>query len=160
LIDRSKTRRDVQSHRLTYPLAFASGGLLTLMVLFNGQWAKDGTALFASWMAHGTGTLAALLFLAVLRPGKTNGVAQPPFWAYFGGLSGALTVMLTSTAVNSPLALSGTLALGLVGQAAYSLMADRFGWFGLPRRAVDAQQIIAFGLVLVGGLILIFAEGV
>lgn len=49
-----------------FALAFASGGLLSLMILFNGQWAANGTALLASWMAHGTGSLAALVFLAGL----------------------------------------------------------------------------------------------
>lgn len=149
----------MQSRSLTHLLAFASGGLLTLMVLFNGQWAIDGTALFSSWMAHGTGTLAALVFLAFFGRSQAASPEKPPPWAYLGGLSGALTVMLTSTAVNSPLALSGTLALGLVGQAGYSLVADRFGWFGLPRRAISRQQLAAFALVLAGGLLLIFAKG-
>lgn len=149
----------MHSRSLTHLLAFASGGLLTLMVLFNGQWAIDGTALFSSWMAHGTGTLAALVFLAFFGRSRVSSPEKPPRWAYLGGLSGALTVMLTSTAVNSPLALSGTLALGLVGQAGYSLVADRFGWFGLPRRAISLQQLAAFGLVLAGGLLLIFAKG-
>jgi transporter family-2 protein len=152
----------MRGEKLTYPFAFASGGLLTLMVLFNGQWARDGTALFASWMAHGTGTVAALLFLAVLGRRGIGSTAKPkpPFWAYLGGLSGALTVMLTSSAVNSVLALSGTLALGLVGQAAFSLLADRFGWFGLPRRPIAARELLAFALVLLGGFVLIFAGGV
>ncbi len=147
--------------RSTYFLAFASGGLLTLMVLFNGQWARDGTALFASWMAHGTGAVAALVLLSVpgWRRGGSPAAVRPPLWAYLGGLSGAVTVMLTSTTVNSVLALSGTLALGLVGQAAYSLLADRFGWFGLPRRAIARQELLAFGLVLAGGFLLIFAGG-
>lgn len=149
----------MHSKSLTHTLAFASGGLLTLMVLFNGQWAIDGTALFSSWMAHGTGTLAALVFLAFLGRSRAASPEKPPRWAYLGGLSGALTVMLTSTAVNSPLALSGTLALGLVGQAGYSLLADRFGWFGLPRRAISLQQLAAFGMVVAGGLLLILAKG-
>ena len=54
---------------LPFVLAVASGGLLTLMVLFNGQWAANGTVLLSSWMAHGTGTLAALVFLGLLRFG-------------------------------------------------------------------------------------------
>ncbi len=62
----------------------------------------------------------------------------------------ALTVMLTSTAVNSRLALSGTLALGLAGQAGDSLPADRFGWFGLPGRTIGVQQFATFGLMLAG----------
>ncbi len=75
-----------------------------------------------------------------------------------GGLSGAVTVMLTSTTVNGVLALSGTLALGLVGQAGYSLLADRFGWFGLPRRAIIGADWSALGLIMAGSFLIIFAR--
>ncbi len=144
---------------LPFLLAFASGGLLTLMVLFNGQFARAGTPLFASWMAHGTGTLAALVFLGLFalrhRPQRLLGPA--PGWSFLGGLSGAVTVVLTSATVNGPLALSGTLALGLVGQSLFSLGADRFGWFGLPRRPVSRAGMGAFGLILAGSFLIIFA---
>lgn len=131
------------------------------MILFNGQWAANGTALFASWMAHGTGSLAALVFLAALsltkRATQSAPTVQAPRWAYLGGISGAATVMLSSSAVNSALALSGTLALGLVGQAGFSLACDRFGWFGLPRRPIRAADLGALVLILLGSGLIIFS---
>ncbi|MEI5677429.1 MULTISPECIES: DMT family transporter [unclassified Mesorhizobium] len=143
--------------------AFGSGGLLTLMIHFNGELARYGNALFASWTAHGTGTIAAIIFLAVLRRRTPAGDAPKvgtPFWAYLGGLSGAATVMLASAAVNSPLALSGTLALGLVGQMIFSLAADRWGLFGLPMRRPGARDFAALGLVLAGSaIIILFGKG-
>jgi transporter family-2 protein len=143
--------------------AFGSGGLLTLMIHFNGELARYGNALFASWTAHGTGTVAALIFLAVFRrraPAGDAPKARTPFWAYLGGLSGAATVMLASAAVNSPLALSGTLALGLVGQMIFSLAADRWGLFGLPMRRPGARDFAALGLVLAGSaIIILFGKG-
>lgn len=140
--------------------AFATGGLLTLMVLFNGQFAATGTALFASWAAHGTGMIAALVFL-VLIPRLRGSGARPsaPPWAYLGGLSGAATVMLTSTTVNSALALSGTLALGLAGQIAFGLLADRFGLFGLARRRIAPRNFGALALILAGSALIIFGPG-
>lgn len=143
-------------------IAFASGGLLSLMVLFNGQWAANGTALLASWMPHGTGMIAAAIFLGLLRlRGKPTGATRSPapLWAYLGGLSGAATVMMTSTTVNGVLALSGTLALGLVGQAGYSLLADRYGWFGLPRQHIGPRDWAALGLILAGSFLIIFSGG-
>lgn len=140
--------------------AFASGGLLTLMVFFNGQLAFHGTPLFASWVAHGTGTIAAIIFLLVLwrRPRSAPQAKKPsaPWWAYLGGLSGALTVMFTSTTVNSALALSGTLALGLAGQFAFGLVADLWGMFGLPKRRPDLRDLTAFALIIAGSAIIIF----
>lgn len=47
--------------------ALATGGLLTLMILFNGTMAAHTTPLFASFTAHGVGTIAAGLALAINR---------------------------------------------------------------------------------------------
>ena len=79
-----------------------------------------------------------------------------PAWAYLGGVSGALTVMLSSLAANTVLALSGTLALGLVGQAAFGLAADRWGWLGMPRRPATPRALLSLLLILGGSAILIF----
>jgi transporter family-2 protein len=150
------------ARRLDLALALASGGLLTLMVLFNGEMGRHTTALFSSWAAHATGSLAAALALALgwaLGQRRRPAADRPraPFWAYLAGLSGAVTVMLTSVTVNSPLALSGTLALGLAGQAGFALLSDLWGWFGLPRRRPTAPDLAAFALVLAGSLLVIAA---
>ncbi|WP_416407118.1 DMT family transporter [Agrobacterium rosae] len=138
--------------------AFASGCLLTLMVHFNGMLAHFGNALFSSSTAHGTGTVAALIYLAILyRKPKGDQPRKPkaPLWAYFGGVVGAAIVMLTSSAVNSPLALSGTIALGLGGQVIFSLLADLWGLFGMPQRRPDARDLCAVALILGGSALII-----
>ncbi len=139
--------------------AFGSGGLLTLMVHFNGELARYGGALFSSWTAHGVGTVVALLFLAALYRRRSATPAGdrpgPPRWAYLGGLSGAATVMMTFATVNSPLALSGTLAFGLAGQAVFSLVADRFGLLGLPKRRPEIRDYGALVLILAGSLVIL-----
>jgi bacterial/archaeal transporter family-2 protein len=139
--------------------AFGTGCLLTLMVHFNGELGRYGNGLFASWAAHGTGTVAALVFLGLLwmRP-RPVAAEKPraPWWAYLGGASGAVTVILTSIAVNSPLALSGTLALGLAGQVVFGLAADRWGLFGMPRRKAELRDYAALGLIIAGSAIIIF----
>lgn len=153
-------------HRLN-PLhllaAFGTGGLLTLMVHFNGELGRYGNALFSSWAAHGTGTVAAVVLLSILYPWRKRDVGSKPsapLWAYLGGISGAVTVMLTSFAVNSPLALSGTLALGLAGQVVFSIVADRLGLFGLPMRRPDRRDLAAMALILAGSaLIILFGRG-
>ena len=145
-------------------IAFATGGMLTLMVLFNGQMGAAVTPFFASLAAHGTGTVAAgavLILIALRRPAPD--VAAPrvpaPWWSYLAGLSGAVTVMLTSFTVNTGLALSGTLALGLAGQVVFGLVADAFGLFGMPRRWPGRRDLAALGLICSGSLIIIFLGG-
>lgn len=144
--------------------AFASGGLLTLMVFLNGESGRAGGPLFSSWLAHGTGTIAAMILVALLWRTRPKAAfanpSRPPLWAYLGGVSGAITVMLTSTTVNSPLAVAGTLALGLAGQVGFSLAADGFGLFGLPRRRLGLRDLGAIILIGLGSLLIIlFGQG-
>lgn len=139
--------------------ALGTGGLLSLMVLCNAEMARHGGALLSSLVAHGTGTAAAALALVVLARGRPDGTAlgrgAPP-WAYAGGLSGAVTVILSSASANTSLALAGTLALGLVGQVAFGLAADRWGLLGLPPRRPTGRDLGALGLVLAGsGLVIL-----
>lgn len=138
--------------------AFATGGLLTLMVWFNGTLAGYGTVLFASWVPHFTGTLLAIAVLLILRPAKAS-TTSAPWWAYLGGISGALTVVVTSTTMQSPLAISGTIALGLAGQMLFSLIADKCGLLGLPQRDPTLRDVIALALILAGSVLLIFYGG-
>jgi len=111
-------------------------------------------------LAHGTGTVAAVIVLGLLwfrdKAAVTAVRNKAPLWAYLGGISGAATVMLTSTAVNTPLALAGTLALGLAGQVAFSLAADKWGLFGLPSRRLTVRDAGAVVLITAGSLIIIF----
>ncbi len=137
-------------------IALLTGGLLTLMVLTNGTLAVYGSLLFSSWVPHFTGTFAAVIFLLILRP-KRAAAKRPPIWAYLAGIGGAFTVMLTSATVNSALALSGTIALGLAGQVAFSVFADLRGLFGLPTKTPSLREGIAFALILGGALLLVIS---
>ena len=138
--------------------AFATGGLLTLMVWFNGTLGAYGSLYFASFVPHLTGSVVAIAALLILRPAKAS-TAKAPWWAYLGGISGALTVMATSATMNSALAISGTIALGLEGQMLFSLAADNWGFLGLPKRKPTTRDLTALGLIGAGALILIFHGG-
>ena len=139
--------------------AFATGGLLTLMVWFNGTLAVTGSLLFASWVPHVTGSILAIVVLLFLRPKKAKPTAKIPWWAYLGGISGALTVMLTSATMSTALAISGTIALGLAGQMVFSLVADKWGMMGLPQRNPTRRDMLALALILAGSVVLVFFGG-
>ena len=143
---------------LHFAAAFGAGCLLSLLVLFNGTLAAYGSLLFSSFVPHFTGTVMALVILLVLRPKRAQ-ATRPPLWAYLGGVSGGVTVILTSATLNSALALSGTIALGLAGQMVFSLFADIRGLFGLPQRMPKARDYLALALITAGSMILIFFGG-
>lgn len=154
---------ETKVHPSVFFIAFGTGGLLSLMIHFNGELARSGNALFSSWVAHGTGTIAAVVFLVLLSGRGKPAIRKPlrtPLWAYLGGVSGAATVMLTSTTVNSPVGLTGTLALGLAGQIIFSLVADKLGLFGLPKRSLDRRDMATLGFIFAGSALIILASGV
>lgn len=132
-------------------LSLAAGVLLVTMINFNSQLAKASTPLFASWAAHALGTLVSILFLFSLAhwfpPAQT--AKTVPTWAYAGGIAGAM-------AVNSPLGLAGTIALSLVGQISFSLLADHLGCLGLTKHALTRHDLISILLIVSGSLLIIF----
>lgn len=141
-------------------LAGAAGVILAVMIALNSRLAAASSPLFASWLAHGSGALVAGLLLRILmRSRQQTAAPRPvPYWAWLGGVPGALTVLLAAITVNSPLALSGSLALMLLGQILFSVAADGRGWFGVARRRLSRRDIGALALILVGSLMLIYGR--
>lgn len=139
-------------------LGLTAGALLVAMISFNSQLAKASTPLFASWAAHAVGTLVSIIFLfSLARWFPPPQSAKPvPTWAYAGGLAGAMVVVTATMAVNSSLGLAGTIALSLVGQISFSLLADQFGWLGLPQRSLTRHDLISTLLIVSGSLLIIF----
>lgn len=141
-------------------MAVGAGVLLTAMITTNSYLATWNSPLIASWFAHGSGALVAwILLMAKLRPvpGGTAPApeAKPPLWSYLGGIPGALTVLLAAIAVNSPLALAGTLGLMLTGQILFGLFSDLRGWFGVIKCRFSVLDLFSIALILCGSAILI-----
>ncbi|KYQ96473.1 hypothetical protein AWY96_24345 [Serratia plymuthica] len=139
-------------------LALTAGALLALMISVNSVLASYNSPLFASWVAHGVGAIAAWLLLLLLLRRRTplSPATAPPRWAYLGGIPGALTVVVAAITVNSPLALAGSLALMLTGQVLFGMLSDSRGWFGAIQRRLRTNDIIATLLILAGCALLIF----
>ncbi|MTH78072.1 hypothetical protein GL286_10060 [Paracoccus aestuariivivens] len=134
------------------------------MVLSNSMMAAHTTPLFSSLTAHGVGSVVAGIALWgvwLLRRGQAEPIAKRhiPLWAYLGGISGALTVIITSSTANSALALTGTLALGLAGQVVLALIFDVFGAMGIERRLPRKNDLIALAAIIAGTILIIFARG-
>ena len=143
-------------------LAVISGGFLASMIFFNSQLAVYYSPTESSWFAHGIGglTALALMFIFSIKKERFAKVSEKaPWWSYLGGLPGAFTVLLAGITVNSQLGLTGSLALGLVGQILFSFACDYFGWFGLQKRHMHLRDVISMLLICGGSMMVIFSKG-
>ncbi|UBU17417.1 DMT family transporter [Nonomuraea gerenzanensis] len=144
---------------LDWLLAFAGGVLLTLMTQANAVLARHTDAFYASWAAHALGAVVAfLLVLTIARrkpPAQEPEAGGTPLWYYLGGIPGALVVVLSAIAVNSELALAGTIALMLTGQLVFGTAADHLGLLHTPRRRVTAMDLAVAGCVLAGSVLIV-----
>lgn len=146
-------------------LALLGGFVLTAMISFNSLLAKYSTPLYASWVAYGVGSAAALFLVvlcAKLFSTTQQKTQQPrkkiPNWVYLGGIPGAMTVVLAAVTVNSKLAFSGSFAVMLLGQVLFGLFSDLFGWFGTPKKKFVWMDLWVILLVLAGTSLIIFVR--
>lgn len=140
-------------------LAIIGGGLLALMININSQLALETSAINASWIAHSLGSLLAFGLYHVIK--NAVGSQPPPIKSsipklyYLGGLPGAFTVILASITVNSVIGLSGTLALGLIGQLICSIFCEALGLFGLEKKTFTLMELLPISLVVFGSILII-----
>src|SRR6478672_4091471 len=97
----------MKSRSVNLFLALLSGILLALMIHTNSILAQYSIPILASWVTHGVGSLPSFFLIIILcTKTKSNTPEHPrrfPFWAYLGGIAGAMVVVLTSVSVNSTL---------------------------------------------------------
>jgi transporter family-2 protein len=80
-------------------------------------------------------------------------VARIPWWAWSGGVFGAIFIGLAIVLVPQ-LGAATFIALLVAGQMIGSVTFDHFGWFGLTQRSIDLPRLVGVAL-LVGGVVLI-----
>ncbi|MEV0822006.1 DMT family transporter [Nonomuraea rubra] len=149
----------VSGRALDWLLAIAGGVLLTLMTQTNAVLARHTDAVYASWAAHAIGAVVALVLVPAIGrrrpPVPAEGAARTPLWYYLGGIPGALVVVLSAVAVNSELALAGTIALMLTGQVVFGTAADHLGLLHTPQRRLTGMDLAVAGCVLAGSVLIV-----
>ncbi|MBF8643995.1 DMT family transporter [Pseudomonas pudica] len=135
--------------------AIFAGSMMPLQAVVN---ARLGRAIGGPiWAA----ALSALILTAILivvallankpwpRPAQMGGL---PWWAWIGGICGA--IILSATAAVVPrIGAASMMALIMVGQVVAAIALDRLGWFGLPLQPLNTQRVLA-ALFLISGAVL------
>jgi transporter family-2 protein len=100
-----------------------------------------------------------LLLGAMVVTGQGGGLAavgSGPWWAYLGGLFGA--VFVVATLVASPrIGVTVTFVAAIAGQIILSSLIDRYGWFGVNPIPLTWERVTALVLILVSLVLLLRA---
>jgi transporter family-2 protein len=139
-----------------YLLAFTAGVVLIVQVGVNMTLRSSlGAPVVATLVSFLVGSVALVVFLWLSRatwPVRAQWLAIP-WWAWLGGILGALYVV--STIIVGPgLGAAALLALIVLGQLVTSLLVDHFGWLGFPQHSLTALRLLG-ALLLFGGVLLI-----
>lgn len=125
----------------------------------NSQLARSlASAPVAANVSYLVGFLALAVLLLTQRFDHPDWLALPkaPHWSLTGGIFGAWYIASSAYFIS---ALGTTLTLGFVvfGQAMTGIIADHFGWLGLPHHRLTGYRRIAIGLFMVALFFLKFA---
>ncbi|MEL1265376.1 DMT family transporter [Pseudoxanthomonas putridarboris] len=136
-------------------LAFFIGILLPLQALINASLGRQTFGpLFASLASFTVGTLVLLVWWLAARPVFVPAaLAKVPWWAWTGGVIGALFVA-SATLLVPRLGAAALICLVVAGQLIGSVMLDHFGVLH-ARQPVDATRIAGLLLVVAGALLVV-----
>jgi bacterial/archaeal transporter family-2 protein len=137
-------------------LAIAAGVSIVVQQVLNSILRTAlNSAAWSGFMSYFVGVVCmALLALALRDPLPSASVAaRIPWWAWSGGLFGAIFIGLAILLVPH-LGAATFIALLVTGQMLASVAFDHFGWLGLAQRPVDVPRLIGVAL-LIGGVVLI-----
>jgi transporter family-2 protein len=137
------------SRGLAVLLGAGAGCLVGMQAPINSRLGKSVGSIQAASFSFLVGTVALVLIAAIVHGGLGNlaHVGQAPWWAWVGGLLGAVYVTVALVAVRT-LGASGLSAAVIAGQLGIAVVIDRFGLLGVARQPVNASRVV--GLVLLG----------
>lgn len=137
-------------------LAVLAGAMLPLQAAINARLAKViGSSVWAA--AYSGAALAVLLTIVAglffRSMPRTEGLSSLPWWAWTGGVCGA--VVLSATTATAPrLGAAAMVAFVMTGQVAGSLVLDHFGLFGLDVQIITLKRLAAAVLLIAGALLI------
>lgn len=146
----------MQTLALPIALAFAAGISIVIQQALNAnlRHALDSAA-WSGFASYFVGVLCMVLLAIALRDPIPSAavVSRIPWWAWSGGLFGAIFIGLAIYLI--PILGAATfISLLIAGQMLTSVAFDHFGWLGLAQRPVDLPRLIGAAL-LIAGVILI-----
>jgi transporter family-2 protein len=137
-------------------LAIAAGVSVVVQQALNANLRTAiGSAAWSGLISYAVGLICMVgLAFALRDPVPSVAVAaRIPWWAWSGGLFGAIFIGLAILLIPQ-LGAATFIALLVAGQMLASLTLDHYGWLGLEQRSIDLPRLLGAAL-LVAGVVLI-----
>lgn len=135
--------------RVYYLLSLLAGTLISVMITMNGGLSERAGQNTALVIIHAVAFV--ILSAYFLIKNEKPLFKKLPLWAYCGGFIGMLITVFNNMAFGH-ISVTALLALALLGESASALLADHFGWFGLPVRRLRREKMWG-GLITLFGVI-------
>ncbi|MGE5494999.1 MAG: DMT family transporter [Burkholderiales bacterium] len=129
-------------------LSVLAGIIVAVMVAVNGKLSSYSGVYSSTVVIHIVGLLTVLLLLAIRRE-RVFSVKRQPLYMYLGGAIGVASVVFSNIAFGS-ISVSAIIALSLLGQSLTSLVYDRWGLCGMPKREFHKMKLIGIAFVVLG----------
>lgn len=97
----------------------------------------------------GTMVLAVLLAIGIFNRPSPSALLSAPWWAYLGGILGAIFVTTAILAVPR-VGTAVMLASIICGQLVGALLIDTFGWLGVKPIPLTPSRLAGVGLLIAG----------
>jgi bacterial/archaeal transporter family-2 protein len=137
-------------------LALVAGGSVVIQQVLNANLRSElNSAVWSGFTSYVLGVVCMVSLAIMLRePIPAAGVmARIPWWAWSGGLFGAIFIGL-SILVAHQLGAAALIALLVMGQMIAPITIDHFGWLGLTQRPIDLPRLVGGGLVIAGVILI------
>lgn len=131
-----------------YLLSILTGALIASMIVVNGALTGVYGVYLATVIIHIIGLLVITAGCLVRRQ-RLWPRGRLPLWLYLGGVIGVLTTVCNNLSFGR-ISLSAIVALGLLGQAAASLLIDQFGLLGMECRLFRPAKLSGLSCMLLG----------
>lgn len=141
-----------------YFLSLICGALISVMVLANGELTGVTGVYSGSVIVHVTGLLLVIIALIVRREKVRLFPKGIPWYWYLGGVLGVWTTA-SNNLVFGKISVTAIVGLDLLGETVTSLIIDRFGLFGLPKRPFSLLKILSIAIVGAGIAVMLFPMG-
>ena len=138
------------THPLAIGLAALGGAILPLQFLINARLSQGfNNPIWATTISFVVGTIGLLVWIALSRQqADWQGAMGLPWWAWVGGLMGAVYVSLTIVTVPV-LGATALVVLLVLGQMVAGTLLDHFGVL-TEAKPITLVKSAGLGLVLLG----------